>query len=219
MRLISSLLTLIFLPSCTLVGNMPAPHDRSINWETRYQQNTALSNWETEGALGISSPKEGVNASFLWQQRDPFYRIQFYGPMKSNGAIINGNAKFVRIQLPSGEHRFASTPEELVKQELGWQLPISHMHYWVRGLPVPNIKSYKTLDTFNHMVKLEQSGWTIRYLAYTSLLNLDLPRKILMTKDDLRVKIVIRRWDTEKPFPVSELFNERHNMLALKSIK
>ncbi len=61
----------------------------------------------------------------------------------------------------------AQSPEALLEEQLGWKLPVSHLVWWVRGLPAPDSKSRLGLDNDSRLATLEQDGWQVEYLSYT----------------------------------------------------
>ncbi len=76
------------------------------------------------------------------------------------------------------------------------RLPVNGLRYWVRGLPEPGSTPVLQTDASGRLTRLEQNGWIIEYPAYapTSILNLDLPERIVARRPDLSVKLVIEQW-------------------------
>jgi outer membrane lipoprotein LolB len=71
------------------------------------------------------------------------------------------------------------------------------MKHWVRGVSSPLYKVDKLLlDNLGRPQTLYQAGWKISYSKYSANTYDALPRKIFITraKDDLRVKMIVRRW-------------------------
>ena len=87
--------------------------------------------------------------------------------------------------LPGG------VPEALL-EELGWRLPVSHLLWWVRGLPAPDSKSRLTLDADSRLARLEQDGWQIEYTRYAEQNGYWLPERLKLHGQDLDVTLVIR---------------------------
>ena len=81
-----------------------------------------------------------------------------------------------------------------LKQQLGWKLPISHLTWWVRGLPAPDSKSTVTLDSDSHLQRLTQDGWQVEYLSYTEQNGYWLPERLKLHGRDLDVTLVVKDW-------------------------
>ena len=71
----------------------------------------------------------------------PMFDIRLSGPLGRGAARPTGRPDAVSLEV-AGQGRFeADSPEALVEAQLGWQLPVSHLLWWVRGLPAPDSRS------------------------------------------------------------------------------
>lgn len=164
-------------------------------WQQRSAQLTRLNNWTILGAISIHQPQRTTIAHLQWQQHQRNYDIHLTGPFSVGGVHITGGIGYVTLAgVQKGAVEVASSPEALVRQQLGVELPISNMYYWVRGLPAPGVTAKQTLDNQNRLALLQQQNWTIRYQAYQTVNGIDLPSTIIMTNEDLSVKLVIKQW-------------------------
>ena len=110
---------------------------------------------------------------------------------------LSGNVGSVTLEMPNGKRVTASNPEELLAREWGFNLPVSYLTYWVRGLPAPGAVNTQ-FDHYHRLTQLTQEGWRVQFLGYTTINKLDLPNKIEITSPQLRSKIVIYSWKTEQ---------------------
>ncbi|MOA47066.1 Outer-membrane lipoprotein LolB precursor [compost metagenome] len=81
---------------------------------------------------------------------------------------------------------------------MGWKLPVSHLTWWVRGLPAPDSKSRLTLDADSRLSNLEQDDWQIEYLSYAQQNGYWLPERIKLHGSNLDVTLVIKQWQPRK---------------------
>lgn len=202
MRNLLALAFVLILTGCASI-NPQSMHDNGapvgnhhMPWPQRQAQLTALKQWSAEGSIGAHSAKNGLNASFSWQQQADNYTIQLFGPLGINRTQLAGNKQQVTLQT-SKETFTASNPELLLRQRTGWRLPVSNLYYWLRGLPAPNARYTKSFDANNHLAQLNQAGWNVQYLSYSSVNNVDLPDRILLTNPQWRVRLVIRNWQLQ----------------------
>ena len=198
MRLTKLLFILLFfslLTSCATVSEQSqlAQND-NMSWDARVKALSQIKNWNLKGSMGIRQASNAVTANIVWQQQQQNYHISLFGPLGTYSYELTGRPGSVDLAAADGRHFHASTPEALLAEQAGWQLPVSNLYYWVRGLPVPNMPAQKQLDGYNHLTVLNQQGWTIRYLRYTSTNGMDLPSKIFLENPQLNVKIVISQW-------------------------
>ena len=165
-------------------------------WAARQNRLARISTWQADGRIGVVSGQEGWHASFQWEQRDAGYRIVLIGPLGQGRVMIESDGSETRIQTQDGQHWTAPDADALLEQSLGVRLPVNGLRYWARGLPEPGSTPTLQTDAQGRLTRLEQNGWVIEYPAYapTSILNLDLPERIVARRQDLSVKLVIEQW-------------------------
>lgn len=185
-----------FLASCatTRAPEHPPAQNETIPWGTRVQTLSGIQDWDLKAMIAIRNRNDAGTANMNWQQQNQNYHITLMGPLGSGSYELTGRPGRVELANSGGQHFYANSPEELLRKQTGWQLPVSDLFYWVRGLPVPNAPAEKKLDAYNHLVLLKQQGWIIQYLRYNSVNNVDIPTKIFLNNPSLDVKIVISQW-------------------------
>lgn len=156
---------------------------------------TQLSNWNIKGAVSIRSAQGGNLGAFNWQQNSKAsYKIQVAGPLNMGSVQIIGRSKQITLIKSDGKQASASSPENLMQQQLGWYLPISNLYYWVRGLAAPGIPAQKSFDGAGHLTQLAQEGWNIQLRQFRSINNYELPTRLELYNPELKIKIVIHSW-------------------------
>lgn len=190
-----SLLLVLFVTGCATQIQPPetSPNYRVKPWPQRKIALSDQTHWKINGSVSIQSRGKTEMGTFTWEQIDNRYAINIYGPLNLGSIGIAGTPYKVVLNKPTGSYS-AATPEALMKQQLGWYLPISNMYYWVRGLPAPGQKGQQQHDNEGHLVFLQQQGWRIRYEAFQTGRDRDLPRKILLDNQQIHVKLVIKNW-------------------------
>src|SRR5690606_40606385 len=79
----------------------------------------------------------------------------------------------------AGQGRFeAGSPEALVQSQRGWQLRVSDLLWWVRGLPAPDSRSRLSLGGQSRLAMLQQDGWDVECLGYSEENGFALPARI-----------------------------------------
>src|SRR5690606_4742061 len=137
-----------------------------------------LKNWQINGKIGVQTPRDSGSATIHWVQNNNKYTISLYGPLGSNELKLSGQPGSVQLVMPDGKHFSAATPEQLLAERWGWQLPVANIHYWVRGLPVPGIPSKTQFDSEHRLTSLTQQGWQVQFMSYEKVASIDLPNKI-----------------------------------------
>ena len=169
-------------------------HGSPALWSAHKQQLTRLDGWQISGKVGIRAPKESGSATLFWLQRQDYYDIRLSGPLGRGAARLTGRPGNVLLEVANQGRYEAPTPEELLGEQLGWSLPVSHLVWWVRGLPAPGSKSRVTLNGDSRLANLEQDGWKIEYLSYVEQNGFWLPERVKLHGPDLDVTLVVKDW-------------------------
>jgi outer membrane lipoprotein LolB len=168
--------------------------DQDMAWNDRVQMLSQIKNWDLKALIAIRNTKDNQSATLNWQQTKQNYEISLFGPLGSNAVTLTGQPGKVILATADGKKIVAANPESLLATQTGWQLPVSNLYYWIRGLPAPNSPSRKQFDAYHHLMILHQQGWIIRYQHYVSFKGIDVPSRIVLENSQLSVKIVINQW-------------------------
>ena len=143
------------------------------------------STWMLEGKIGIKSSEGGANMSFIWRQGPDEYEITLTGALGSGVASLIGNASGVTLSLPDGEKHQSADINELLKNQLGYPIPVAQLHYWVRGIPDPQVFYSQNSAGFS------QQGWQVSYRKFDS----KGPVHVQIVQGSTRVKLVALKWE------------------------
>ena len=187
-------LLILSLGACTTMPAKQSAQNEPMPWKQRSQQLNSIEDWNIQGAMSIHTREQSSSASLTWKQSGDDYHIHLFGPMGAGHIDITGSPKQVTLKTSSHKTVTADTPEALMQGQLGWHLPVTHLMFWIRGLPAPDLPVHKHFDPYHHLDTLDQEGWHIAYKRYTAVGDTDLPTKIDMHNDELNVRIVIKDW-------------------------
>jgi len=184
------------LAGCTGFGSREALQGQGNpqQWSTHKAQLTQLDGWQIDGKVGIRAPKDSGSGTLFWLQRQDYYDIRLSGPLGRGAARLTGRPGQVVLEVANQGRYEATSPEQLLGEQLGWDLPVSHLVWWVRGLPAPDTRSKLTLDGDSRLASLEQDGWSVEYLSYTEQNGYALPDRIKLHGRDLDVTLVVKSW-------------------------
>ena len=119
------------------------------------------------------------------------------GPLGIGTVLIDGSGDGVEMRTKDGVYRAAS-PELLLEQLTGWQIPVSALQYWARGLPSPDLPVQQQRVELGRLANLRQGGWDIDYLDFTSIDELWLPRKMVMRRPETRLTLLYHNWQFKR---------------------
>jgi outer membrane lipoprotein LolB len=188
------LFLLAFLVACS---ETPVRPDRGIDLDLQNQREQ-IQSWKLNGRLSITSEKESGTVSFYWSQDYERYLMSFIAPLgQGTFALRGGEGDGVYLLTAQDEVLHADNAETLLKQSVGWYVPVSGFKYWVRGLQEPGVDvTNQQLDGNGLITEMQQADWNIRIKRYMDVEGLDLPAKIFMHNDHVKLKLIIQTWDT-----------------------
>lgn len=194
-RLVALLLAILLGGGCVHRPTIVQPE----NLREHQQQLQAVTDWQLHGKLGIRTPDDNGSASLRWRQDDHNYQINLSGPLGQKRLLISGQPGKVRLEQSGEPAQEAKSPEALIKQQLGWTLPVTQLAYWVRGIPAPKGRiSLLEQNSDGLIARLQQGDWLITYGNYNNQSHqgkaLALPGKITAEYRDIRLILAIRQW-------------------------
>ncbi len=170
---------------------------KPANWSATKKHRQSIKSWELRGRLGIQTADNGGSLDLNWHQDGDNYVIRLLAPLGQGSYLISGNLQSVMIRLPDGKTRILDNPDALFKSTLGFDLPVSALRDWVRGLPAASLP----LDSIRwnrqgllHVV--DQAGWHV-VMSNDLGGKIRLPYKIYLSRKDrpeLDIRLVLRQW-------------------------
>ena len=167
--------------------------------ESRIQQRQAelamLQSWELDGRISLVTDEEAWSGQLYWQQSAASdYLIQFSAPSGQGAMQLLGNSDSVELRMANGKSYTAKDADTLLRQETNWELPIESLWYWVRGLPNPELPMKTILDQQGLIQDLQQDDWHIQYKRYQQYDAFYFPRKIVIQREDMKVRLIVTQW-------------------------
>lgn len=150
--------------------------------------------WQFRGRVSLMQGEQGWHASLNWSETSGRYRLNLAGPMGQAALQLDGDSDGVRLRTASGEELVAGDADTLVESATGWQLPVSGIRYWVRGVPAPDASAQVFSDADGRLARLLQSGWDIRYSRFRHVEGRDWPTRMQLAAGDISVRLVIDEW-------------------------
>ena len=185
-------LVFFLLNACSTMAPLSTPTQQSS--AERQQSLNSLTHWHIKGKIGVQTSDDAGSATLDWQQNHQQFTLSLMGPLGTNAITLKGQRGQVILTTADGKQVRAQSAEALLQEQWGFQLPVSYILFWIRGLPAPGTHSAITLDDHQRLRSLTQQGWNVRFLSYTNAANRELPRQIAITSPRLKAKIIIYTW-------------------------
>lgn len=187
------LCALLTTGGCTTMGQRSAGDQAA--WGERQGTLAPLDHWTLDGRVAITAGRDGYSGSLSWAQDGAALDFQFKGPFGFGGLRIWGGADSLTVKTHKGETFTVTDPERDFSERLGWSLPIRSMRYWMAGIPAPGSAFEAEVDGAGRPLRLEQQGWTVTYDEYQTVGALELPKRLTIERDTVRIKVIAERWN------------------------
>ena len=188
----------VLLSGCELLPVTEAPAitptiEPQAAWAQHQSQLNSLEAWTLDGRISMRQDEEAWHASLQWQQIDSAYHINLFGPFGQGALRLDGSPQSVILQH-DGETVQSDDAEQLLRQQVGLQVPVNGLRYWAVGLAAPGSDYKEELDQEGRLAVLQQNGWRVRYRGYVAVKGFMLPGKIFLDRDGLDVRLVVDQW-------------------------
>lgn len=189
------------LAGCTTLKLPPLPAPTQyqvIPWQTRQSQLDQLQQWNIDGALSVQYGNQSNIANYTWQQNGDRFQIGINSSLNVYSVVIVGQPGNVVLYETQKRTITAESPEVIMRQRLGWSLPVSLLRFWIKGEPAPG-KYQVQLDKFGHVILLMQNNYLVSFDNYANVNSLDLPRTLTVQGHGVKIKIVVKHWNVPIP--------------------
>lgn len=189
-RLIGIIACCAVLAGCvtTRPALAPAP------WEQRLSELERAGSWQLDGRAAVSLGTQGWQASLDWRQRGESSELHLAGPFGTGAVVVKATPEGISL---NGAPPSADVAAQL-RDRLGFELPIDSLRFWLQGIPDPNSAFELTRNQQDRALQLTQAGWSIQYEGYMPNNGDLLPARLVLRRDDARVRIAVDRWEWPK---------------------
>lgn len=205
-----SALTLLVLltAGCATPTVLPPLESPQLAWQVRQAQLLPLTTWNLVGRVALRSANDGGQASLRWAHTPAGQTIDLHGPLGRGMVRLQQDEHGVRLLDNAQQVYTAENAEALLFNTTGWRIPLEGLNYWIRGVPVPGVPQHLELDDQGRLAVLWQSGWEVRFLAYTRFGEHDLPSRLTLVlpqetdtspsdptgRSPVEARLIIERW-------------------------
>ncbi len=190
------------LLSCAGAARMDAPV--ISEWDARKAVLESLSDWEFTGSINVRDAEEAHSSRIRWRQNNELYRINLWGTFNIGATEVNGKPGEVRIEQEGEEPIITDTPEQLLYDRIGYELPVTELNFWIKGIPAPGPSQELSFADNQQLLSFVQAGWRVDYLGYTNFGQQTLPTRIRVQKPPLRLDLIRLNWTLPSTEPLTE---------------
>lgn len=190
----TKLVKIFSLISCFLLAGCVTTQDEIE--PDQFTHINQISGFEIQGKVAVLTPEERRSVNFFWHQDKDKYSIRFSTFLGIEVANISGDRQQIKI-IADGKEYESTQPELLLKEVIGWQIPIRQLSNWLTG----RVKGVVmvTHDSSNMPKKVlarvsSQEEWIINFPQYQQVHKLQLPKRINLKQHNTKINLSINKW-------------------------
>ncbi len=149
--------------------------------------------WTFEGRLALSNGKDGGSGRIRWTQEGEFFTISLRAPISGQSWQLSGDHSHARLEGVRPQPVLGTSARELLRRELGWELPVGDMKSWLFGRGF-RAQARIQRDVAAQPSIVDDSGWNIAYRDWQQVDAIAVPRRIIAKKAPYQVRLAIQRW-------------------------
>ena len=164
-------------------------------WEQRLPALQAITRFELDGRVAASDGHQGFSAGLRWHQQDDSATLDLEAPLGFGAAHIEqGPGQQLRVTTSKGVTLTQAAASDELAATLGFEPPLHSLRYWVLGASDPDFPAQESIDAQQRLAHLEQDGWQVDCEDYALVGQQWLPRRVIVTRQVLRLKLVVNAW-------------------------
>jgi len=154
---------------------------------------TDIDAFELKGRVAVNLDGRGYSARLKWNHETTSDALWLYSPVGSTIATLVADGDRATLVTAKKESFSSDNVQELTREVLGWDLPLTGLRYWVLGRVDPDVPVMSLEQDDQLRIKqLVQRDWQIDYLAYSG--DSALPSSMVLRYSDLRMRLIIDGW-------------------------
>jgi len=150
--------------------------------------------WLAQGRLAVTADEEAWHGTFAWHQAPAQVLIEMAGPLGQGSVRLREDHTGALLEVGADQVFHGRDTEALLREQLGWSLPVRGLRYWITGRPDPDRPAIVRRDEAGRVISLEQDGWDVACTRYLDVGAGVLPHRLVLEREALRIRLVIDRW-------------------------
>lgn len=179
-------LILLVLAGCGSVKTYDIKYAQQLS----QQQRLNIEQWNMRGRLLIKSD-EVLAANLQWQHNKQKDVLKLSGALGLGAMQIEMDAHEIILHDAQGRQYASQDIDAFIARQIGFVVPITALRHWVLGAHLEGVSVVRLENGF------QQLGWRITFKAYMDTSAGILPQHIKITKNNIKLKLIIDRWEIE----------------------
>jgi len=143
-------------------------------WQKHYKLLKTFEQYQLKGRIGITHPDDSFSSNFLWQQQEPNrFTFRMYGAFGQTYMILKVQPHLSTLDTGDDEHYEGIDARQLLYGVSGWDIPVTLMQDWIKGLPTGINKSDLLINADGTLQQIKYLDYVVDYIRYDDA---ELPR-------------------------------------------
>lgn len=186
---------ILLLAGCARQPVRRAPDAALLEAQANREAALALqTDWSLTGRIAISDGRNGGSGRIEWTQHGHDFDIRLSAPVTRQSWRMVREQGHVRLEGLEGGTREGDDAQALLRETLGWQVPIDSLAAWARGARADAQASLQFGPDGLPALLLEHD-WSVEYRAWDATTAPPRPKKVFASQGDDRVRLSVESWN------------------------
>jgi len=159
---------------------------------TQLPVETGPVDFRVEGKVGVVEGGRSYSARFVWRQMGERYDVVIWGPFGQGATRFRGDPDRVEVTDRNDRPGLSGEPRRVMRQRLGWSLPLEVLPWWLSGEPAPDgLVEAPERDAQGRLSAFRQLGWQVNYDRFDGPGSQAQPRRITAERPGYRIRLNI----------------------------
>jgi outer membrane lipoprotein LolB len=208
--LLAASLIVLFISACETI---PVKQETTVwddpRWQKHYKQLKTFEQYYLKGRIGITHPDDSFSSNFLWRQQEPnMFTFRMYGAFGQTYMILKVSPNLSTLDTGDDEHFEGYDARNLLYSVSGWDIPVTLMQDWIKGLPTGIKRSNLLINADGTLQQIKYLDYTVDYIRYEDAelergdktFTLKMPDKIRIVQkknaqEENKIVLSIRSWE------------------------
>ena len=194
-RFIVVMAVLAWLSACSSLPQRPVNAVGTTS-EVQSQREAWLAerpNWSLSGRIAVSDGRDGGSGRIEWVQDGDSFQISLQAPVTRRSWRLVGAPGLARLEGLDGGPFYSDDAGQLLREHLGWTVPLTDLADWVRGLWARSAGRIE-FQPDGVPAQIEQDGWLIEYREFESFDNVLMPARVFASRGSQRIRLKVDAW-------------------------
>lgn len=197
------ILAVSLLAGCASLEPVPESSPVSSRHEDSLRMLDATAAWHASGRFAARSGQEGWHGRLEWAREGEAWQLRLVPPVLGDEVRLSSASRGVILSTADGRQHWAADPDALLRDSVGFSIPVTGLRYWLVGLSRPDADAEIEYGPRGLPASIRQDGWVVHYNGYRAVQGVQLPDRLVVENQDARLKFVVDVWELRLPDPAS----------------